>query len=64
MIAYIHGWISAHPEVVVGAVVLFFYHLVSAVIDTMPSPDEVPGVWYDWLYKICQRLAANYSRAK
>ena len=50
---------SATTEHVLAAYVAF--QLYSAVVSSLPTPDEIKGVWYKALYNFLTILAADFK---
>lgn len=58
-------WIIQHwPMIVAAGATLGTYHLGSAFVDTLPMPNTQSTQFYRFVFAFCNRLAANYARAK
>jgi hypothetical protein len=59
MFTSIYQWIVGHPTVVS----LAFYHFASAFVGSLEMPDATSSKLYRFLFRLTNRLAANYARA-
>ena len=51
-------WLDAHG--LVALMIMFFY---SNLVASLPSPDKIGKVWYEFLHKFLNLTAANAPKA-
>jgi hypothetical protein len=60
----IHFMVTHWGAIVTIGATLASYHVGSAFVDTLPMPNTKSTQFYRFAFAFCNRIAANYNRAK